>query len=116
MWSAENFGILCKKIAEDKKINILVCGSESDKEAAKKIKKISGNQNIKDKTRDGSLLELVELISNEIKVDSEEKLSKKQSQDMILKIEREMKETAKNLDFEKAMQLRDILFELKSNK
>lgn len=59
--------------------------------------------------------EIRELISNEIKVDSEEKLSKKQSQDMILKIEREMKEAAKNLDFEKAMQLRDILFELKSN-
>lgn len=64
MWSAENFGNLCKKIIEDKNIDILVCGSKSDKEAAKKIKNISGNQSIKDKTRDGSLLELVELISN----------------------------------------------------
>jgi len=64
MWSAENFGILCRKIAEDKNISILVCGSDSDKAAAKKIKKISGIQNIEDKTRDGSLLELVELISN----------------------------------------------------
>lgn len=64
MWSAENFGILCKKITEEKNINILVCGSESDKEAAIKIKKISGIQSIKDKTRDGSLLELVVLISS----------------------------------------------------
>ena len=31
-----------------------------------------------------------------------------------LKIENEMREAAKNLDFEKAMELRDILFELKS--
>ena len=30
------------------------------------------------------------------------------------KIENEMREAAKNLDFEKAMELRDILFELKS--
>ena len=29
-------------------------------------------------------------------------------------IEKEMKEAAKNLDFERAMELRDILFELKS--
>ena len=63
MWSAENFGILCKKIAEDKNIRIIVCGSDSDKAAAKKINKISGIQNIEDKARDGSLLELVELIA-----------------------------------------------------
>ena len=33
---------------------------------------------------------------------------------MIEKLEKEMKEAAKNLDFERAMELRDILFELKS--
>ncbi len=64
MWSAENFGILCKKIAEDKNLRIIVCGSDSDKAAAKMIKKISGIQNIEDKARDGSLLELLELIAN----------------------------------------------------
>ena len=31
-------------------------------------------------------------------------------------IEEEMKEAAKNLDFERAMELRDILFELKASK
>ena len=35
---------------------------------------------------------------------------------MILKIENEMKESAKNLDFERAMELRDILYELKERK
>ena len=34
--------------------------------------------------------------------------------DTVNKIEEEMKEAAKNLDFERAMELRDILFELKS--
>ena len=32
----------------------------------------------------------------------------------MLNIESEMKEAAKNLDFERAMELRDILFEMKS--
>ena len=42
------------------------------------------------------------------------KMSKKEKQNLIIKIEEEMKLAAKNLDFEKAMELRDILFELKS--
>ena len=33
---------------------------------------------------------------------------------MLIKIEAEMREAAKNMDFERAMELRDILFELKS--
>ena len=44
------------------------------------------------------------------------KMSKKEKQDMYLRIESEMREAAKNLDFEKAMELRDILFELKAQK
>ena len=35
---------------------------------------------------------------------------------MIIKIEKEMQEAAKNLDFERATELRDILFELKEKK
>ena len=34
--------------------------------------------------------------------------------EMIAKIEDEMQEAARNLDFERAMELRDILFELKT--
>ena len=42
------------------------------------------------------------------------KMSKEEKRDLIIKIEEEMKLAAKNLDFERAMELRDILFELKS--
>ena len=45
----------------------------------------------------------------------EEKMSKKEKQNLIINIENEMKEAAKNLDFETAMELRDILFELKGD-
>ncbi len=43
-----------------------------------------------------------------------QKMSKKDKELMMAKIEEEMKEAAKNLDFERAMELRDILFEMKS--
>ncbi len=60
--------------------------------------------------------EIRDLISNEVKEDNVEKLSKKEKHDTMLKIEAEMRKAAKELDFEKAMQLRDILFEMKSSK
>ena len=57
-----------------------------------------------------------DVISNNVKeADATNvKMSKKEKQDMYVRIEAEMREAAKNLDFEKAMELRDILFELKS--
>ena len=57
-----------------------------------------------------------EVISNDVseKIESP-KLSKKEKEEMLIKIENEMREAAKNMDFERAMELRDILFELKSN-
>ena len=42
-----------------------------------------------------------------------EKLSKKELHSLIQNVEMEMKEAAKNLDFERATELRDILFELR---
>ena len=56
-----------------------------------------------------------ELISNvdETKLEKEEKSGKIDIADLD-SIEKEMHEAAKNLDFERAMELRDILFELKS--
>ena len=42
------------------------------------------------------------------------KLSKKDKEMMLEKLEQEMQESAKNLDFERAMELRDIIFEMKS--
>ena len=60
--------------------------------------------------------EIRELISNneEIEEKQPEKMSKKEKMNMMINIEKEMKEAAKNLDFERAMELRDILFELKA--
>ena len=40
-------------------------------------------------------------------------MTKKEKESIISTIETEMKEAAKNLDFERAMELRDILFEMK---
>ena len=53
-------------------------------------------------------------VYDEITVDEFRKLSKLEQKKLIEKLEKEMKEAAKNLDFEEAMALRDIIFELKS--
>ena len=42
------------------------------------------------------------------------KMTKKERLQMLQKIEEEMREAAKELDFERAMELRDILFEMKA--
>ncbi|MCI8394319.1 MAG: excinuclease ABC subunit UvrB [Bacilli bacterium] len=61
--------------------------------------------------------QIKEVVTNEVKSSSHKpKLSKKEEQDIIIRIEEEMKIAAKNLDFERAMELRDILFEMKSEK
>ncbi len=52
--------------------------------------------------------------NNKVNDKKEEKMSKKEKNDLMINIEKEMKEAAKNLDFERAMELRDILFEMKS--
>ena len=60
--------------------------------------------------------EIADVISNDIeeKEVRTEKMSKQERINLMIKIENEMKEAAKNLDFERAMELRDALFELKS--
>ena len=62
--------------------------------------------------------EIRDLISNKeedeaIKAENN-KLSKKDKDKLLVDLEAEMKEAAKNLDFERAMELRDIIFEMKS--
>ena len=58
-----------------------------------------------------------EVISNEVEEKAKNpKLTKKEQMDIMQNIEEEMKLAAKNLDFERAMELRDILLEMKSNK
>lgn len=60
--------------------------------------------------------EIPDIISNEVeeKEVKPEKMSKQDKVKMMIRVENEMKEAAKDLDFERAMELRDILFELKS--
>lgn len=57
-----------------------------------------------------------DVVSNELEVkeNKKEKMSKKDRMDLIDRLTREMKEAAKNLDFEKATELRDAIFELES--
>jgi len=60
--------------------------------------------------------EIRDVISNEeeVKEDKKQKLSKKDKTNMIINLTKEMNLAAKNLDFERAMELRDIIFELES--
>ena len=61
--------------------------------------------------------EIREVISNtdEKANKKEQKMTKKELALTVDRIEQEMREAARNLDFERAMELRDILFEMKSN-
>ena len=59
-----------------------------------------------------------ETISNSTEIENKtsEKMNKQELNTLIMNIELEMKQAAANLDFERAMELRDALFELKSDK
>lgn len=61
--------------------------------------------------------EIREVISNvdTVKGKKTKKPSKKEQALLMETVEEEMREAARNLDFERAMELRDILFEMKSN-
>ena len=59
--------------------------------------------------------EIKDVVTNEIKETAKKKtISKKEKDRMILDLEAEMKKAAQALDFERAMELRDIIFEMKS--
>lgn len=62
--------------------------------------------------------DIPEVISNETekKAEKESKLSKKEKLDLIDSLTKEMKSAASNLDFERAMELRDIIFDLENDK
>ena len=59
--------------------------------------------------------EIKDVVTNNIDNKKVEKMSKKDKQKLMISIEEEMKEAARALDFERAMELRDILLEMKSN-
>ena len=59
-----------------------------------------------------------EVITNNAEINTDKtkkKMSKKEIEMNIEMLEQEMREAAKNLDFERAMELRDIIFEMKSH-
>jgi len=58
--------------------------------------------------------EIKEVVTNAVESKAEKpKMSKKEKESIIMTLEEEMKNAAKSLDFERAMELRDILFEMK---
>ena len=59
--------------------------------------------------------EIKEVITNEVKEKAKKtKITKKEKEKMLSDLENEMRRAAANLDFERAMELRDIIFEMKS--
>ena len=107
--------------AEGKVIMYADVISDSMKEAIEETERrrmIQNDYNIKNNITPKTIIkEVREVISNieQEKIDKTDKMSKADKVDLINKIENEMKEAAKNLDFERAMELRDILFEMQGN-
>ena len=78
---------------------------------------IQETYNIKNNITPVSIIKPIqELISNNQELEGKEpvKMTKKEKFNFIAQIEQEMNAAAKRLDFERAVELRDILFELKS--
>ena len=69
--------------------------------------------NITPKTIVKEIREVISIYKEE-EVKEKVKMTKKEKQLLINKVEKEMKDAAKELDFERATELRDILFELKA--
>ena len=108
----------CARNASGKVIMYADTVSEAMDEAIKETKrrreiqeKYNAEHGIVPKT---IIKEIKEVVTNEMVTENKKKkVSKKEKEKMILQIEDEMKEAARNLDFERAMELRDILFEMK---
>ena len=78
-------------------------------------RKIQNDYNLKNNIVPKTIIkEIKDVVSNNEEDKNIQKLSKKEKQNLIVKIEKEMQQAASQLDFERAMELRDALFELKS--
>ena len=60
--------------------------------------------------------EIKEVVTNDLVTAEKKKISPKEKQRMMMQIESEMQEAARLMDFERALELRDILFELRGTK
>ena len=65
------------------------------------------------KTINKEIRDIISNVDEKVQEKDTKKLTKKEKFNMMQKIEEEMKQAAKELDFERAMELRDILFEMK---
>jgi len=86
-------------------------------EETKRRREIQNNYNIEHGIIPKTVVkDIKEVVSNQINPkNNKQKISKKEKENIIKNIEEEMKLAAKNLDFERAMELRDIYFELKGD-
>ena len=75
--------------------------------------KYNEEHNIIPKTIQKEIRDLIANVDDEKKEEKKPVYSKKEKQKMIERLEKEMMEAARNLDFERATELRDIMFELK---
>ena len=57
--------------------------------------------------------EIKEIVTNEVVKSDKKKVSKKEKEKMLVTLEEEMKETASKMDFERAIELRNIIYEMK---
>jgi len=113
------------RAARNEKGHVIMYADMISESMEKAIKETNRRREIQDRyNKDNNITpktiikEIRDVISNnkELEEDKPIKLTKQERINMIEKIEQEMKEAAKNLDFERAMELRDILFEMKGEK
>ena len=110
------------RCARNEKGHVIMYADKISEAMDKSIKETERRRNIQDKyNKEHGIVpktiikSIKEVISNEVDDKIEDvKMSKKEKKDMLIRIESEMREAAKKMDFERAMELRDILFELKS--
>jgi len=110
------------RCARNERGHVIMYADKMSEAMEKSIKETERRRNIQDKyNKEHGIVPktiiktIKEVISNEVSEKIEKpKLSKKEKNDMLIRIESEMREAAKMMDFERAMELRDILFELKS--
>ena len=112
----------CARIANGHVIMYADSISDSMKEAIDETKRRRTIQELYNKEHGiipkTIIKEIRDVISNEDDTKEEKKkpkMSKQEKENMISMLEHEMKTAAKDLDFERAMELRDAIFELKSN-
>ena len=109
------------RAARNKNGHIIMYADEISDAMDKAIKETMRRRTIQEKYNEEHgiipktiIKDIKEVVSTTIdKPNEKKKMNKKELNDMIVKVENEMNEAARKLDFERAMELRDILFELK---